>query len=91
MRGPSWLMSTSHSGTSDLFVEKHFFARKQSHHGHVAIVPLRVAAAPSSPHATTQLAPTQLVTVQPVDGHVTWQSLAPPQSTLHVVASPHST
>jgi hypothetical protein len=29
-----------------------------------------------------QLEPTQLLTVQPPSGQVTWQSLAPPQSTV---------
>ena len=53
-------------------------------HGHVAVVPLSVAI-PVCPHVTIQSAPVQLVTVQPVAGHVTWQSNAPPQSTCTVL------
>jgi hypothetical protein len=58
--------------------------------GHVAVVPVCVAM-PIVPHVTSQLSPVQLVTVQPVAGHVTWQSSDPPQSTLHEEASAHST
>ena len=38
-------------------------------YGHVAVVPLRVAT--PMPQLTTQVLPTQLLTVQPVAGHVT--------------------
>ena len=57
--------------------------------GQVAVEPLRVAA--PKPHVTTQSAPTQSVTVQPVAGHVTWHSELAPQSTAHDDAEEHST
>ena len=53
-------------------------------------MPLRLAAVPS-PQATTHAAPTQPVTVQPLGGQVTWQSLDPPHSTSHELAAVHST
>lgn len=59
-------------------------------YGQVAVVPLRLAA-PPSPHDTTHAAPTQAVTVQPVAGQVTWQSLDPPHATSHELAPEHST
>ena len=59
-------------------------------HEHVAVVPLRTGA-PVAPHDTTHAVPTQLVTVQPRAGHVTWHSGLDPQSTLHDDALLHST
>jgi hypothetical protein len=49
-------------------------------HGQVAVVPA-IVAAPALPHVTWQPTPTQLVTVQPVAGHVTWHSEADVQLT----------
>ncbi len=57
-------------------------------HGQVAVVPVCVAI-PAMPQVTSQS--TQLVTVQPVAGQVTLQSVLPPQSTAHEVACEHST
>jgi hypothetical protein len=59
-------------------------------HEHVAVVPLRVGP-PVAPHDTTHAVPMQLVTVQPLAGHVTWHSGLDPQSTVHGDAELHST
>jgi len=56
----------------------------------VAVEPLRVGSA-LVPHVIWHAAPTQLCTVQPVGGHVTWHSGLEPQSTLHGDAVLHST
>lgn len=53
-------------------------------HGHVAVVPVRVAS-PDWPQLTTQSEPTQFSTVQPLAGQVTWHSPAPAQSTVTMV------
>ena len=58
-------------------------------YGQVAVVPLRLAL--PKPHDTTQAAPTQSVTLQPVVGQLTWHSELPPQSTAHEDAVVHST
>lgn len=40
-------------------------------HGHVAVLPVRVASSPSVPQLTMQSEPTQFSTVQLLPGHVT--------------------
>jgi hypothetical protein len=59
-------------------------------YGQVAVVPWCVGIAPV-PQLITHPAPTQLFTVQPVAGQVTWHSGLVPQSTSHDEVLLHST
>ena len=60
-------------------------------YGQVAVVPERVAIAPVRPQVTAHASPTHPVTVQPVAGQVTLQSLLPPHATRHELDASHST
>jgi len=59
-------------------------------YGQLAVVPWCVGS-DVPPQVITHPAPMQLVTVQPVAGHVTWHSGLEPQSTSHDEVLPHST